>query len=88
MSDSLREEDWAARLGGDEFLIVLRDGGAEAGSIVRRLAEAWRRTLPATTFSAGIAVHRSGPSAGDTLERADRALYEAKRLGRDRIVSS
>jgi len=88
VSDSLREEDWAARLGGDEFLIVLRDGGAEAGSVVRRLAEAWRRTLPSTTFSAGIAVHRSGSSPGDTLEHADATLYEAKRLGRDRIIGS
>jgi diguanylate cyclase (GGDEF)-like protein len=82
----LRQEDWAARLGGDEFLIVLPEAGAEAGSIVRRLAEAWRRALPATTFSAGIAVNRSGSPPGETLERADRALYEAKRQGRDRVV--
>jgi diguanylate cyclase (GGDEF)-like protein len=86
VTDSLRQEDWAARLGGDEFLIVLPEAGAEAGSIVRRLAEAWRRALPATTFSAGIAVHRSGSPPGETLERADRALYEAKRQGRDRVV--
>ena len=39
-----------------------------------------------TTFSAGIAVHASGQEPADTLERADAALYEAKRAGRDRVV--
>ncbi len=40
------------------------------------------------TFSAGVAIHVANASLGQTLERADTALYEAKRLGRDRVLSA
>jgi diguanylate cyclase len=88
LASSLREGDVASRLGGDEFLLVLRGVGDNAEAIVGRLAERWRSTSPMASFSAGVTVS-SGEGDGDAaLERADAALYAAKRAGRDRVVSS
>ncbi|MFO7858410.1 MAG: GGDEF domain-containing protein [Ectothiorhodospiraceae bacterium] len=80
----LRPADVLARLGGEEFLVVLPDTGPdEAHAAIQRL----RELVPEQqTCSAGIAGFRAGESAGQLTERADRALYEAKRSGRDRII--
>jgi PleD family two-component response regulator len=40
------------------------------------------------TFSAGIAAHTAGRPVLETLAAADRALYEAKAQGRDRVVTA
>jgi diguanylate cyclase (GGDEF)-like protein/PAS domain S-box-containing protein len=82
---TLRGEDWAGRLGGEEFLIVVCDGGeAGAAAVMNRLRSTWTATRPLTTFSAGIAVHTAGAEPRQTLARADAAMYDAKRAGRDR----
>ena len=90
----LREGDWVARWGGEEFLFVLHGCTAEeAAGIMGRLA-GQARARPAETsvgaialsFSAGVAAFDANDS--DTLpmlERIDRALYQAKAEGRDRI---
>jgi diguanylate cyclase (GGDEF)-like protein len=80
---SLRDGDRVARWGGEEFVVVLRRAGDYATQAVDRLAEGWRITLPLTTFSAGVAVHVTGRTPGDTLAAADAALYRAKAEGRD-----
>ena len=41
--------------------------------------------LPLPTFSAGVAVYQSGETPGAFVERADNALYKAKKMGRDRV---
>jgi len=94
----VREEDIACRYGGEEFTVVLPEAGAgeaalraegirsEIGSTtVTHL----RSTLGPRTISIGVATF---PADGDTpaqlLAKADRALYEAKAQGRDRVVSA
>jgi len=73
-----------ARRGGDEFaLMAVGLDEAAADDLVERL----RAACPAgTTLSIGIAVLAEGESTSDLLHRADQAMYEAKRGGRDRSV--
>ncbi|GIU88741.1 MAG: hypothetical protein KatS3mg009_3256 [Acidimicrobiia bacterium] len=80
-----RQVDTVARYGGEEFALVLPEAGAEgARAALRRVRGDWAQARPATTFSAGIAVHEAGADPADTLRRADEALYRAKAAGRNR----
>jgi diguanylate cyclase (GGDEF)-like protein len=89
----VRQSDCAVRLGGDEFALVLVSTGAD---VARRRAEAlvtavrehcWEDLAPglAITISVGLA---SGTAAefSSLVEGADRALYQAKRRGRNTVV--
>ena len=88
----LRETDTLARWGGEEFLVLLPDapdGLPEAGieRLRGHLADLQiSPTVPALRlgFSAGISRHRAGDTVEQTLDRADRALYQAKAEGRGR----
>jgi diguanylate cyclase (GGDEF)-like protein len=83
-----RNIDCVARYGGEEFAMVLvRAGVHGAQDVLRRLQRVWRSN-EVTTFSAGIAVHRTGETAEATLARADGALYEAKANGRNRVETA
>jgi diguanylate cyclase len=79
-----------ARYGGEEFFLVLPDtdlAGAEA--VVNGLRDRLRMESDeplAVTFSAGVTQWKSGESFEHLASRADGALYEAKRSGRDRVV--
>jgi diguanylate cyclase (GGDEF)-like protein len=90
----LREQDIFARVGGEEFAVLLpeigADGAMTAGDKVRRIVEAATflvETLPLrVTVSVGVASLESDSKEAVTLyERADAALYEAKRSGRNRV---
>jgi len=91
---SLRDCDVVARWGGEEFLLVMPDTSLVAGRLAierfrERLAQAttWA-TVPGgqVTFSAGLTAIEADQTLDDAVERADAALYDAKRSGRDRIV--
>jgi diguanylate cyclase (GGDEF)-like protein len=78
----LRDDDQLYRIGGDEFAVVVEvDGPDEVVAIARRLLTAARRV--GQTVSVGAALHMVGETGRDTLSRADKALYQAKRAGRD-----
>lgn len=89
---ALREVDFAARLGGDEFIVIAEDIdlGASAAVIAQKIIESMRapfdldgRQLKVTT-SIGVARY-SGEKidASALIRRADQALYQAKRSGRN-----
>ena len=85
-----------ARYGGEEFVVLLRNPGPavalEVGERVRAAVAALDLTalrLPAVTVSVGVAVAEfDDEPIGDLVERADRALYRAKRNGRNRVVAA
>lgn len=85
----LRATDVLGRWGGEEFLLVLPGEPSGVPPVLERIRAAVRNGCldgHAVTWSAGIAECRSGEGADALLARADVALYEAKRAGRDRWV--
>jgi len=95
LTDKTRARDLLGRWGGEEFVLVLVDTGAEtAAEVCERLRSAvqaypWREIAPGleVTLSLGLAQAQPGDNALELVERADAALYEAKRRGRNRLVS-
>jgi diguanylate cyclase (GGDEF)-like protein len=83
----VRTGDCAVRLGGEEFCVALDARDATLGArFVDRLRDAFRADPGGVTFSAGIAVGNHGDAMETLLSSADSALYEAKRLGRNRTI--
>lgn len=86
----LRRPDQLARFGGEEFVLLLpettqEEAVAVAERILARAAEP-AEGLPVITASIGLATNRPDEEQIDTLlARADRALYRAKDLGRNRV---
>jgi diguanylate cyclase (GGDEF)-like protein len=94
----VRGGDLACRFGGEEFALVLPDcGKPQAVEKAHRVADSVRAmhlvhgatTLPPLTISAGVATYPDdGEEADHLIAAADRALYAAKRAGRDRVVAA
>jgi diguanylate cyclase (GGDEF)-like protein len=83
----LRVGDCAVRLGGEEFCIALEARNEVLGQrFVDRVRTAFGADPGGVTFSAGVAVSEPGEVVDNVLRRADEALYEAKRQGRNRTV--
>ncbi|MGH2455775.1 MAG: diguanylate cyclase [Candidatus Limnocylindria bacterium] len=93
LRDTVRQRDMVFRYGGEEFLILIPGGDREGAA---RLAERVRQAVEADsgagqwglTVSAGVAVadRFSASSQIPLLRRADAALYQAKRAGRNRVA--
>ena len=93
---AVREDDVPARYGGEEFVVLLRnptpevalDVGERVRSAVAGL-DMGRLGVRAVSVSVGVAVARHADQSIDELiAQADRALYQAKRAGRDRVVAA
>lgn len=95
MKNALRDADVCGRLGGEEFAVLLADAALEPAL---KVAERLRADIAAARFavaadvelrvtvSIGICQLRESESLDQIMMRADKALYAAKRGGRDRIV--
>jgi diguanylate cyclase (GGDEF)-like protein len=81
---ALRTSDVLARYGGEEFAVLLAGIGTESAmEIIERVREA---TVGEQTVSIGVAIWDGRESTDGLVCRADNALYEAKRAGRNRVV--
>ena len=95
MRDLDRRTHFAARLGGEEFAVFLAlDDGARAQEIaetirtdIQAVAKTFGLSDSLGTASIGIAEYRAGEAIGSAINRADKALYEAKAGGRNRVVT-
>lgn len=89
-----RHHDLVARYGGEEFAVLLPNTESEGAlralnKVKNRCAETrWQingSIVSVPTFSAGLALYKPGETSTAFVERVDKALYRAKRLGRNRI---
>jgi diguanylate cyclase len=93
--ERLRPQDHLARFGGEEFVVLLPGSHVEeARQALTRLQRSLSEALflhegreVFVTFSAGVTAWRTGEDLQPALERADQALYEAKRTGKNRTCS-
>ena len=97
LATQFKENGMPARFGGEEFVILLPNlGSAEAFDLLERFCGTIRarvlrtrsdgREIGTVTLSAGIATLRRGEDAAALIERADAAMYAAKKAGRDRVM--
>jgi diguanylate cyclase (GGDEF)-like protein len=93
IEEAVRDEDIVCRWGGEEIVVALL--GADEKSAQKK-AEEIRKAVERLAFnedggfkvtvSAGVASTESGVSFEDTLNRADKCLYKAKKSGRNKVV--
>lgn len=94
LQQGLRETDFVARFGGEEFVMLLPGTDSD---FARKVAEGARIKAKESgihsvgnrvevTISCGLSEFKKGDSPADVFARADRALYEAKRAGKDQVM--
>ena len=96
VKETLRTMDVVGRFGGEEFLIILPDTtlAAAAQTITRLQRELTKRIFMVNderlliTFSGGVASRRPDEDVQSLIKRADAALYEAKKAGKNRVSTA
>jgi diguanylate cyclase (GGDEF)-like protein len=99
LGKNIRSSDFLARYGGEEFVILsagikLSESEKRFSGLLSRIEEAYfgcktsemGEVAVSLTASCGVAEYALGESTRDLINRADEALYEAKRLGKNRVV--
>jgi diguanylate cyclase (GGDEF)-like protein len=94
LSTALRDTDFVARFGGEEFVVLLPGISEDSiqlpldklRSVIKGIPFRFKDERISISISLGATLFRSGDRITDAFERADKALYEAKNAGRDRIV--
>lgn len=95
LQSGLRETDFVGRFGGEEFVMLLI-GSAKSDAI--DLADAIRKEVQESgihslgnrvevTISCGLSCFTEGDTSADVFARADQALYQAKKLGKNRVLA-
>ena len=97
LAHAVGKDGAVGRLGGEEFVVMLPGAGLDeataaidraraalAARIIRRSDDG--TSMGRVSFSAGTATDKDGETADALVARADAALYDAKRMGRDRVV--
>lgn len=97
LKECVRPEDFVGRLGGDEFIIILEgltaDSADLVGTRIRSTVELYDFSIAnsgqstVVTMSMGLAVIQADDSLETLYERADKALYKSKELGRNRLYT-
>jgi diguanylate cyclase len=99
LAQNVKGQDCVARYGGEEFAVILPTTSIDAAmrvgenirtALSRRLFVPHHldETVGAVTVSIGIACYEPGEPLAEWIQRADAALYEAKKTGRDRVISA
>lgn len=89
--ESVRHDDFACRVGGEEFLVILpstsiKDAATIAERLRQRVEQASAAPFGELTISVGVTIWPfNGSTPADALRLADRLMYRAKRLGRNRV---
>ena len=94
LRETIRDGDFAARIGGEEFAVLVSSGSGDgAVRLAHRIVVATRAEFagdePPVTVSVGLAAStpRETLASEELMRRADEAMYDAKRAGRDRVVA-
>jgi len=93
LKDNVRDTDYVSRWGGEEFLIVVSGLDSDSAFILAeklrlKIANEEFVTNEQVTISCGVAQYKRGEVASDFIARADSALYEAKKSGRNRVIKN
>jgi diguanylate cyclase (GGDEF)-like protein len=92
VQENSRQEDMIARWGGEEFIMMLPGTNAkEATAFAERLRHCLEKiNFPDSpirlTASFGVSAYHPGETDNSFIDRADQALYEAKRLGKNQVI--
>lgn len=91
IEQSIRKDDYFGRWGGEEFLIIMKEAKIQdlqkrAEALVSRIQKEHFEVVEHITISVGVSQAKGNETFEDVLKKADEALYEAKKSGKNRVA--